>query len=215
MKYDKIFAVIISAILLICLAACQNTASEEITEKHTSAQSASEKSQNSESSFTTNKIIDTTEPKSTDFADNDSGGLGEEYSSLYDDYKYRSIYYSIAAPFVDLVDEDTYWDWLKNETPYRKFPMGDVNEMAMVAFIKRFNISREDFDKANKKHKEILLEYGGIAIMNPAADDPYYDRNIECKEVYNADIIYTFDNELINSYYLYVDPYAEEASAEQ
>ncbi|MBQ8027052.1 MAG: hypothetical protein IJ261_02925, partial [Clostridia bacterium] len=63
------------------------------------------------------------------------------------------------------------------------------------------------------KQKQILMEYGGITVMNPAEENPYYDRNLEAREIYNADIIYTFDNEIINNYYLYVDPYGEEDSS--
>ena len=130
--------------------------------------------------------------------------------SLFDGYKYRAIYYSVSAPFAELVDDDEFWDWYNN-SPYRQYPL-DVDEMAMVAFVKKFNISREDFDKANEKDKEILLKYSDEVVVNPAEEDPYYDRALESKEIYNADIIYTFDNELINAYYLYVDPYEDESS---
>ena len=157
--------------------------------------------------------ISTTEYSSEHIEQNlDIGGADEQMSSPFDGYKYRAIYYDVPAPFADLVDEDAYWDWLENETPYRKYPRDNIEEMAMVAFVKRFNISRQDFDKANEKYKQILLEYGGMAFMNPAEEDPYYDRDKETHEVYNADIIYTFDNELINAYYLYVDPYEDESS---
>ena len=130
--------------------------------------------------------------------------------SLYDEYKYRSTYYSIPYSFVELVGKEVFWDWFR-ETPYRVYPL-DVDEMAMVAFIKKFNISREEFDKANKKREQTLMETRGFTVMNPAKDDPYYDRNVENCELYDGDLIYTFDNEIINAYYLYVDPYEDEGS---
>ena len=150
-----------------------------------------------------------TESSSVEMVDKNVGGAdGSE--SLFDEYKYRAIYYNIYAPFVELVDEGIFWDWYNN-SPYRQYPL-DVDEMAMVAFIKKFNISREDFDKANEKSKQLILEYGGKVLMNPAEEDKFYNRNAETNEIYNADIIYTFDNELINAYYLYVDPYEDESS---
>lgn len=133
--------------------------------------------------------------------------------SLYDEYKYRSTYYFIPYSFVELVGEEVFWEWY-DKTPYRVYPL-NVEEMAMVAFIKKFNISREDFDKANEKRRQTLMEWGGVTVINPAKDDPYYDRDIENCELYDGDLIYTFDNELINAYYLYVDPYEDESSTEE
>ena len=146
----------------------------------------------------------------TDTIVTDIGGMPETFKSLYDEYKYRSTYYSIPYSFVELVGKEVFWDWFR-ETPYRVYPL-DVDEMAMVAFIKKFNISREEFDKANKKREQTLMETRGFTVMNPAKDDPYYDRNVENCELYDGDLIYTFDNEIINAYYLYVDPYEDEGS---
>ncbi len=208
MKLKKLFASVLSISILLCFAACKHNYTQNPNEAENST------AQSTQEFVEPNSRTDVT--KSNEFStqnDLDVGGTDDEFNSPFDDYKYRAIYYSVSEPFAQLVDKDVYWDWLENETPYRTFPLENIEEMAMVAFIKKFNISRADFDKANEEHKRLLLEYGGIAIMNPAEEDPYYDRGIECREIYNADIIYTFDNELINSYYLYVDPYAEEASS--
>ena len=210
MKYDKIFAVVILVALLFCLAACSGdeTKSPDISDSSTQENTTETVLHSSESTEKGNEVTSV----QIDITDPDTGGFEEEFESLFDDYKYRYIYYSVYAPFVEIVGEEDYYNWLYTE--YETVEFSERNEMAMVAFIKKFNISREDFDKANEKSKTILSDYGMPPIMNPASDDPYYDRDIECREVYNADIIYTFDNELINSYYLYVDPYAEESSAE-
>ncbi len=156
--------------------------------------------------------LDTTAKDMTVAVDRDSGGIDEDEKGVFSSYKYRCVYYSISYPFVQLVGEDRYYDWWYSE--YDVIPQNERNEMAMVAFVKAFNISREQFDKANAKHIQTDLESGRDIIENPSEYEPGYDRAKEVFEVYNADIIYTFDNEIINSYYLYVDPY-EEISSEQ
>lgn len=186
----KTFILLLIFCALLCFTACEadnneTTTSENVNERQT-------------------------ESSSVENVDKNVGGTNDDTETPYDDYKYRAIYYSVSAPFVELVDENAFWDWYNN-SPYRQYPL-DVEEMAIVAFVKKFNISREDFDKANEKDKEILLKYSDEVVVNPAEEDPYYDRALESKEIYNADIIYTFDNEIINAYYLYVDPYEDESS---
>ncbi len=105
------------------------------------------------------------------------------------DRNYRLIYYRIQGEFFELLSEEEETecsDWLsKNseETNYGEFR----NEMLLVSFVKKFNISREEFDSAVeelRKHDEGLTQY-------------------EEYEIPNADIIYTFDNAIINEYYRY------------
>jgi len=60
------------------------------------------------------------------------------------------------------------------------------HEMAMVTFIRFFDIDRETFDRLNAEWENFLIEMG---------DDP------EPQELFNADIIFTFDNDIINEYY--------------
>lgn len=123
--------------------------------------------------------------------------------------KYRSIYYSIPAPFWDIVDENSrkniygeYW-----EQPY-----SEINIMRMKIFVEEYNVPREKFDAANLEWARIVKEklYG-----NPVIDPQDYV-NQEFNEVYNADIIYTFDDEIINEYYLSHDyPYCYESEFEK
>ncbi len=112
---------------------------------------------------------------------------------------YRHRYYSIAAPFIHLVGRETFFEW-RDAQP----DPDETNVMLMVNFIRDFNISREDFDKANLEYAwRIKYLLNGTPVMNPKDF-----ANQEDEEVYNADIIYTFDNELINEYYLTPDyPY--------
>ncbi len=140
----------------------------------------------------------------------DVGGADENENSIFSDYKYRYRYYSISAPFIELVGEKAYNSWFYKE--YYPIPIEERNEMAIVTFIKEFNISREDFDRANLIHNKNASSSQSDIITDVSQYKPGYDRAIECNETYNADIIYTFDNELINAYYLYVDPYEDEGS---
>lgn len=121
--------------------------------------------------------------------------------------KYRVRYYDIPYPFVCLVGEDVYSEWkVSQSNPY------ESETMLIVKFIQDFNISREDFDKANSESAwRIKYLLDGVPVMNPK---DY--ANQEDDEVFNADIIYTFDNEIINEYYLshdypywYADEYEE------
>lgn len=113
-----------------------------------------------------------------------------------DDYtftrKYRITYYQIWGEFTDLLSEDArqdFMNWADEES--KKNGYGEhQNEMLLVSFVKRYNISRTDFDKAVKVY---------IDTRNKTGEDLYSEEN----EVPNGDIIYTFDNEIINRYYRY------------
>ncbi len=62
--------------------------------------------------------------------------------------------------------------------------------MLLVSFIKHFNITREQFDSAVEEFIKRNTEAG-------------WDMTREENEVPNGDIIYTFDNKIINEYYRY------------
>lgn len=123
--------------------------------------------------------------------------------------KYRSIYYSIPSPFWDIIDENSreniYGD-------YWEIPYDETNIMHMRIFVEEYNVPREKFDAANAEWARIVKEkLYGTPVINPQDF-----ANQEFNEVYNADIIYTFDNELINEYYLSHDyPYCYESEYEK
>lgn len=123
--------------------------------------------------------------------------------------KYRSIYCDIPRPFVNLVDIYEYQTWYENII---KDDPNETNVMVMKLFIQDFNISREDFDRANLEWTKIIIKgFKGQPVMNPQDF-----ANQEINEVYNADIIYTFDDEVINNYYLSHEyPYLYELEYEQ
>ncbi|MBQ7122488.1 MAG: hypothetical protein IJO03_09535 [Clostridia bacterium] len=123
--------------------------------------------------------------------------------------KYRSIYYTIPSPFWDVVDENSRDD-IYGE--YWEQPYSEINIMRMRIFVEEYNVPREKFDAANAEWARIVKEklYGSPVI------NPQDYANQEFDEIYNADIIYTFDNEIINEYYLSHDyPYCYESEYEE
>lgn len=128
--------------------------------------------------------------------------------------KYRRRYYSVTRPFVDLVGREEYWAWEKKN---HDALYNDPKQPMIVALIKEFNISREEFDKANLEMARIIRDEVGETPLLEPHDYP----SQEVYEVFNPDIIFTFDDELINEYYLchsnyqYVaENYVDEAVAE-
>ena len=63
-----------------------------------------------------------------------------------------------------------------------------LTEMLILSFIKEFDVPRKKFDKANKLFIEFLQE---IEV----------NKNTEQGEVFNADLLFTFNIEKINDYY--------------
>lgn len=104
--------------------------------------------------------------------------------------KYRIVYYRIWGEFYSPLSEDEltdYYKWvssLKDKEENAK----KQDEMLLVSFIKRYNITREEFDKCVEEFKKNKESMG-------------FDLTEEEFEVPNADIIYTFDNDIINEYY--------------
>lgn len=125
-------------------------------------------------------------PEGFEFAPQDAGEITPR------DRKYRVCYYQALGPFASLgadrPDEknailNEIWEKVKQDI-YR-------DEMYLVSIIKGLNISREEFDQAVAKY---LLQHDPENLMTE-----YY-------EIPNGDIIYTFDNEIINAYYRYEGP---------
>lgn len=147
---------------------------------------------------TENSIDNTTQANTVD--PQPVGGSDDDYFGVRK-YKYRYNYYHVPYQFVELVGKDNYFEWY-NSLDRTNFYSRD--EMLIVSFIKNFNIDREDFDRANEKNADVYIELGIEPIYPPykyPVDYMEYSYNNESYEIYNADIIYTFDNELINEYY--------------
>ena len=69
-----------------------------------------------------------------------------------------------------------------------------------------FDISKEDFEKINLQMAKDFVEWGEKPTLRPMDFE-----NQQTYEIYNADIIYSFDDEIINEYYLTPEyPYCAE-----
>ena len=105
----------------------------------------------------------------------------DKLANLPPNAKYRDVYYSGMSSLPDLYEVEEYNAWI-DRTPVVE------DEMRVVQYIKEYNISKEDFIKAIENSQKWLQEMG-------------YDLREEMWELPNADIIYTFDNDIINEYY--------------
>ena len=112
--------------------------------------------------------------------------------------KYRYNYYRVTSDYIDIVGSEAYSNWVKSNPIYKT---KKLDEMLMVSFIKHFNITREQFDEASQKRLELFEEFNMEPNFPPYEYEENYNYEKELYEIYNADIIYTFDNELINEYY--------------
>ena len=96
----------------------------------------------------------------------------------------RGIYYNIVGPLSELAPEGTLDELFEKDKDVYTEPQ----EMVLVTLVKYCNISRQDFDKTVEKYIEWCIAVGG-------------DISEEQFEAPNADVIYTFDNDIINEYY--------------
>ncbi len=103
--------------------------------------------------------------------------------------KYRQCYYDVPYDFVVLVGKEEFDRW------YNEIYDFNPEKAQIAAFIQYFDISKEVFEKANLQMAKSFVEF------NPTMRPMDYE-NQQTYEVYNADIIYTFDDEIINEYYL-------------
>ena len=92
--------------------------------------------------------------------------------------RFRDAFYSLPAPFIDLVGWELHDPWCESRSPEER-----ENESVIVSFIRYFNISREQVEQANEEMQRIAEAWG--LVSNP----------------YPVDLIFTFDNERINDYF--------------
>lgn len=142
-------------------------------------------------------------------SDGDSGGDSGDYIDPYTT-KYRRIYYNYGSGgldvyFANLVSDEEYDEWMKQY--YAKQPPNDgifeagekivePTRMKIVDFVMYFDIPRDVFEEANNTWCHQMIKWGDVPVMNPK---DYKEQ--EEFEVYNVDIIYTFDDKIINAYY--------------
>jgi len=116
--------------------------------------------------------------------------VGESPEGLTLNYRY--CYYNSHGSFWTLVpdvDPDEYYEWLITLPRTEDFyPNGTAQEMPLVTLVKHFQVPKHIFVAEVERQKQARLALGD-------------DLSDELYELPNADIIYTFDNEIINEYY--------------
>ena len=181
------------------------SASTSTTEETTAPESTDESKENSELSekeletekwVNENKIVLDEIPK---FEQNGMKILTAEDALANAPYettflpKYRDIYYWGPSFLYDIVDQNDFAEWYETVVDADRRNNAEPKEMYTVSFVKYFKISREDFERCCEQNREYL---------ESLRDEHEHDINVEGAEIPNADIIYTFDNEIINNYYL-------------
>lgn len=183
----KLFVLTAFILILSILASCSNAKTDTVTSS-TEANSAETTTLSQLSTTGANEIT-------TDISDKDSGN--DSGGGVIQVQKYRQRFYTISAPFVACVGRKECDDWLETVDFSKEV-------MVMKLFVEHFNISREDFDKANLELAKRIKN----GLDCPPCVNPKDYANQEDDEIYNADIIYTFDDDIIREYYLTPDyPY--------
>jgi len=104
------------------------------------------------------------------------------FQDLSKPMQFRYVFYGVPGKLQALVGMMDSYYWLENEWHRAE------DTMILMHFVKHFNISREDFDDAIESRRAFSLQMG-------------YDLTDEEHELPNADIIYTFDEDIIRYYY--------------
>lgn len=185
MKTNKLSLIIL--VIAICFSACQ---SEKLADDINTTTKNPSTIPTSVTSDETIDYLNSTE--GTMELKNDAGG-GEITTR-----KYRVRYYTVPYQFIMLVGVEKYQQWTEQ---YNTENADNTNEMVTKKFIEYFDISREDFERANLELAKVLTDNSdNKVVINPK---DYADQEVD--EIYNVDIIYTFNDEIINKYYLSPD----------
>ena len=109
---------------------------------------------------------------------------------------YRPIHSVMGKPFADLVGRDAYFELYLSRSEEEM-----ENECIAVAYIKEFNVSKEDFERANEELRQIWISIG----VDPEKSSAY--------ELFPVDLIYSFDIDAINEYFLWENSPVEKERA--
>ena len=102
---------------------------------------------------------------------------------------FRSIYSIIPEQFYSLVTHEEFSAWSASVI--------SENGMAIMQFVEHFGISRDDFEKANKSYAKAIYKEYGTAPLFKSGDY----REQEKYEIFDPDLIYSFDRTEIDEYY--------------
>ena len=111
--------------------------------------------------------------------------------------QYRDTYYWVTPDLLAAanIGNKEYGEWIAENIHPNEINGIEPQEMYTVTFIKDFHISREAFEQACQEFQLWLEDKS----ERWAEGDAIF--SMEEYEMPNADIIYTFDNEIINNYY--------------
>jgi len=193
----KLFALLTAAALLLGLTACFGSGGDkpatvpEPTLEHTATAASTTPAEQETETEAPNHSA-TQEPSQSPLPIYTPGDIklnpGEDWAGENEaSYKrnYRLIYYRVPSPIVDFAGQEGYV-FLEEITA--KADGKEIPEMLLVSYVKRFNIPKETLEDMVKENVEINLRLG-------------LDMTEEEYEVPCVDIIYTFDNDIINEYY--------------
>ena len=107
--------------------------------------------------------------------------------------EYRDIYHWIPKGLSEAanISYEEIDQWREETVIPNKINNVEPQEMYTVSFIKRFHIPKDIFEQVCE----------ALPLWYDRLYDGNYDKTEEQYEIPNADIIYTFDNEIINNYY--------------
>ena len=100
--------------------------------------------------------------------------------------RHRPLFYNMPAPFVNLVGRETFIEWR-----HARCQIERENESIAVSFVRYFNISREDFERANEEMRQIWTR------------GHYFAEHSSRHELYPVDLIFSMDNEAISNFFLW------------
>ena len=110
---------------------------------------------------------------------------------------YRDTYFSLPGWLTRMVAPDQRIEFQE----YCESSKDGSDRMAVALFVKYFNIPKSEFEKGEREDWEACVRIG-FDMTTPK----------ENNEPANADIIYTFDNDIINAYYRRENPVAPDWS---
>ena len=117
----------------------------------------------------------------------DQGSCPEgEFDNFYRN-RFRPIFYSLSYHYARLVDFAALREWERTRTAEEYH-----NVNVAVGFIQHFNISREDFERANEEKRQFEA--------NPPWGGPFETQGAT-QETYPVALIFSFDNERINEFF--------------
>ena len=102
----------------------------------------------------------------------------------YSGGRFRPRFYQLTAHFSELVGREVSLIWQRSRSNEQYH-----NEAVVISFVREFNISREDFERANEEFARWIESTNRTP--NTSAQS----------EIYNVDLIFSFDNERINEFF--------------